>query len=148
MNYHLIILTLAISFPASLLAEKPPSRAAAIAATETKPHTPKIGSPERKAILKVMRAEVAADQKREDPAHPYPPAVFTILHFNVQGDWAFVDATMKPDYAENAVMAVLQRVQGKWQIKSFSLADDVTHYGKLAKKLAAPRSLFPTQKGL
>jgi hypothetical protein len=111
-----------------------------------KPHTPKIGSLERKAILDVLRAEVAAEQKRENPEEKYEPVVFTPQHFRVLGQWAFVDATMKPAYGEQGgLIAVLQRVGEQWQVKFTSYADDVTMYDQLAKKLGAPRSVFPAQ---
>jgi hypothetical protein len=126
-----------------------PAPAAPADSGDQKPHTPKIGSPERKAILDALRREVAAEQKREDPDHKYAPAVFTPSHFNVIHPWAFVDTTMKPDYGEqNSVIAVLREVEGDWAIAFTSYADDVTNYDKLAKKLKAPRSLFPRQAGL
>lgn len=120
--------------------------AAPVAAGDEKPYTPKIGSPVRKAILDSLRVEVAAEQKREDPNGKYKPSVFTPSHFKVLGNWAFVDTAMEPAYGEQGgVIAALQLVGDKWQVKFTSYADDVTNYDKLAKKLAAPRSIFPAQ---
>ncbi len=109
-----------------------------------KPREPKVGSPERQAIFDVLRAGVAADQRREDPATHYAPAKFTPLIFQVQGNWAFIDTAMTPDYGERqGVVAVLKKERDKWQIKHLSFADDVTDYEKLAAKLGAPPVLFP-----
>ena len=114
-------------------------------AADAQPHTPKIGSPERKAILDALRAEVAAEQKREAPGTVYAPAVFTPSHFKVLGNWAFVDTARKPEYGEQGVIAALQRTDGQRRVRFSSYADDVTDYAKLANKLGAPRSIFPAQ---
>ncbi len=123
----------------------PPSvTAAPVEAAAAKPRTPKIGSPERKAIFDAIRREVAADQQREDPQPTYAPTVFTATHFKVLGSWAFVDASMEPGYAEGSVVAVLKLLNQRWEIKLLSFADDVPDYDKFAKKSGAPRALFPT----
>jgi hypothetical protein len=115
-------------------------------ADDKSPHTPKAGSPERKSILDALRAEVSAEQKRENPDQKYAAAVFTPKHFNVLGNWAFVDTSMVPEYGENGgVLAALHLTEGQWLVKFTSYADDVTNYDQLAKKLDAPRSIFPIQ---
>lgn len=93
-----------------------------------------------------MRAEVAADQKREQPNEKFPRAVFTPQHFRGLGDWAFVQATMIPIYGEEGgIFTVLKKEKGSWKVMSYTFADDVPDYDRIAKKLAAPRALLPRQ---
>jgi hypothetical protein len=139
---YLLLATLNCTLCTPLLAET--------AATEKdKPasiHTPKPGSPERKAILDVLRLDVAKAFPEEHADAKAEPVVFTLSHFKVQGDWAFVDATMEPAYGEQGgVIAALRLIEGKWVVKFASYADDVTNYDQLSKKLSAPRSIFPSQ---
>ena len=113
---------------------------------ETKPHSPKAGSPERKAILDAMRVPVNEEKKemlKDVPKKRDEPLVFTVETLTVLGDWAYVVATFTPDFAEGIASAVLHRDKDVWTVKDLSFADDVPHFSALAKKLNAPRELFP-----
>ena len=144
MKYPLLACSALLLAITTISLTAPSAMAAPVAAAAPKLRSPKIGSPERKAILDALRSEVAAVQKREDPKQVYPPTVFTATHFKVLGSWAFVAASMKPDYAEGGITAVLKLVNQRWEIKLLSFADDVPDYDKIAKELGVSRALFPT----
>jgi hypothetical protein len=140
MNYHLIYLaTLALTTTL-------PTQGETIPAPTEKVSTPAPGTVLRKAILDAMRAEVVADQKREQPNEKFPRTVFTPQHFRVLGDWAFVQATMVPIYGEEGgILSVLKKEKGSWKVVFQSFADDVPDYDSIAKRVAAPRALLPKQ---
>jgi hypothetical protein len=128
------------------LATTIPTQGKTTPASTEKVSTPEPGTVLRKAILDALRAEVMADQKREQPNEKFPRTVFTPQHFRVLGDWAFVQATMLPIYGEEGgIVAVLKRVKGSWKVVSCTFADDVPDYDRIAKQVAAPRVLFPKQ---
>ena len=108
------------------------------------PHTPKPGSPERKAICDAMRAYVVKDQSR-----PLPKAIlFKIEFLCVEGDYAgfegfpvFEDGSDAiPNYLPDIVSTTILRRDGnRWKIIADLSRTDVPS----EKELAAIRKSIP-----
>lgn len=125
--------------PAGKTAES--SKAASPAAPEAKP-----GSELRKAILEALRKPVqkACDESaKEAPELKGKKVIFTPETVTVSGDWAYVSTTFTPDFAEGMVSAVLRKTKERWEVKDLSWADDLPDYTAWAKRVGAPRTLFP-----
>jgi hypothetical protein len=113
------------------------------------PYTPTPGSPERKAILDALRAEM----RRFDPR----PVVFVVRHFRVQHGWSWLEASPRsPDgrarYEDEG--ALLRRGEFRWEVMermpSFGeregspQAEDCAYFAALQARFpAVPPGIFP-----
>ncbi len=123
------------------------------APASTGPYTPERGSPERKAILDVLRVPVAKQLKQ--------PIIFRIDHLKVQKGFAFVRAyPQKPDgsaidytgtvYQEaidagafdEGVIALLKNANGKWRVMQYVLGATDVPWVDWDKKYKAPKAIF------
>lgn len=114
--------------------------------SETKPHEPKAGTAERKAILDALRQpvdKVKKDMLKDSPKEQAQTLVFTVETLSVLENWAYVVVSYTPDFAEGVATAVLHRENDEWKVKDLSFADDVPAYSSLAERLKAPRAIFP-----
>ena len=118
-------------------------------------HTPKVGSPERKALMDALRVPVERDLKM--------PVTFLITHpeifLRVDGNWAFVggeyrhaDGTpVKITDAQDAsgfsnqVTALLHRVHGKWQVVEHDTGAVDVGWPDWIQKHHAPEDLLDKQ---
>jgi len=117
------------------------------------PHTPKPGSPERKAICDAMRPYVAKNKSRPLPQ----PIVFKIEFLRVEGDYAgfegipiFADGSDAiPEYLPDIVITtILRRTGAGWQIIADLSRTDVPSEEELVgirKSIPAevPRGVLP-----
>ena len=115
-------------------------------------HTPKSGSPERKAICDAVRPVVIKRAFKPLPK----PIVFQVEFLIVDGNYAgfegiplFDDGSAASDYLiDLCYFMVLKRVDGKWQVLAEDLRGDVPTDEEVQafhKKLPAdtPESVFP-----
>lgn len=117
-------------------------------------HTPEKGSPERKAILDALRVPVERELKQ--------PIVFAAEHFNVQGNWAFIDGrSQTPDgkepnfritkYADaikygafdNNFFALLKRTGKTWHVTTWAIGCTDVCYVDWWRRYRAPKAIFP-----
>ena len=117
-------------------------------------YTPEKGSPERKAILDALRVPVERELKQ--------PVVFAANHFNVQGNWAFVDGRLQtPDgkepnfritkYADaikygafdNNVFGLAKRTGGAWKVVTWAIGCTDVCYLDWWQRYRAPKAIFP-----
>jgi len=117
------------------------------------PHTPKPGSPERKAICDALRPYVAKNQNRPLPK----PIVFKIEFLRVEGDYAgfegipiFADGSDAiPEYLPDIVITTILRRKGTgWQVIADLSRTDVPSEEELVgirKSIPAevPRGVLP-----
>ena len=117
-------------------------------------YTPAKDSSERKAILNALRLPVERELKQS--------IQFSIQHFKVQGNWAFVNgeplnkSNGKPDYRntpyqrairdgmfDNNFQALLRKTNGKWKVVTYRIGcTDVCWLG-WDEKYNAPNTIFP-----
>ncbi len=115
-------------------------------------HTPKPGSPERKAICDAMRPVVLRHASKPLPK----PILFKVDFMKVEGDYVgfegipvFDDGSAVGDYLPDVCyFMVLMRVDGKWRVVAEDLRGDVPSDNEVQafrKKLPAntPESVFP-----
>jgi len=106
---------------------------------------PKIGSPERKAIMDAMRGPVSKYAKTE--------IIFTGTA-EVYEDWAKLGGHVTPkkgkfaddviDEMETDFLAILQKVDGKWKILYFGWSGDIGAAMEAREKCPkAPEALLP-----
>lgn len=115
--------------------------------------TPKVGSPERKALMDALRLPVEKQLKKK--------VVFKVDHLKVQGDWAFLTGVPQQangkamDYRntpyqaliddgvfDNWICALLRKEHGKWQVLTFQIgATDVPWVG-WSEEYKAPAAIF------
>ena len=117
-------------------------------------HTPEKGSPERKAILDAFRVPVERELKQ--------PIVFAADHFNVQGNWAFVDGrTQTPDgkepnfritkYADaikygafdNNFFGLAKRTGRTWKVVTWAIGCTDVCYADWWRRYRAPKAICP-----
>jgi hypothetical protein len=117
-------------------------------------YTPEKGSPERKAILDALRVPVERELKQ--------PIVFAADHFNVQGNWAFIDGrSQTPDgkepnfritkYADaikygafdNNFFALLKRTGKTWRVATWAIGCTDVCYVDWWRRYRAPKAIFP-----
>jgi hypothetical protein len=117
-------------------------------------HTPEKGSAERKAILDVLRVPVEKALKQK--------IVFSIDHFNVAGNWAFLagapqnESGGKPDYSkteykdaldagmfDNNFFALLKKTRAKWKVVKYQIGCTDVCYLDWWKDYRAPKAIFP-----
>ena len=117
-------------------------------------HTPDKGSPERKAILDALRVPVERELKQ--------PIDFAADHFNVQGNWAFVDGrSQTPDgkepnfritkYADaikygafdNNYFGLAKRTGGTWKVVTWAIGCTDVCYADWWRRYRAPKAIFP-----
>jgi len=117
-------------------------------------HTPATGSPERKAIMDVLRVPCEKDLGRK--------VIFRVQHLRVSGDWAFARVVpLQPDgkeidysrtkYREDASEgvfdaegeALLRRQDGAWKVLEWRFGATDTEIDLWLEKYRMPRALVP-----
>ena len=117
------------------------------------PYTPERGSPVRKAILDALRLPVEKQLKQS--------VIFKVDHLKVQVGWAFLIGRPQQtdgsavDYSntvyhealeagafDDGIVALLQRVGGKWRVKQFVIGATDVPYVDWDKKYRAPKRIF------
>ena len=115
-------------------------------------YTPAKGSPERAAILNVLRVPVERDLKQK--------IVFVTDNFKVQGNWAFVSGDPqtpsggKPnlkgtawdgseDLFDNNFFGLLRKSGGKWKVVTYALGCTDVCYADWWHRHKAPKAIFP-----
>lgn len=116
------------------------------------PYTPEKNSPERKAILDVLRVPVERDLKQK--------IVFVTDDFKVQGNWTFVSGrpttpsggrpSLKgtawdgsEDMFDNNFFGLLRKRNGKWRVVAYALGCTDVCYSHWWRQHKAPKSIFP-----
>jgi hypothetical protein len=106
--------------------------------------TPKIGSPERKAIMDALRTPVEKKLKKK--------VIFRVGTLRVADGWAFLQGNaLRPDGTElgdedlwGELTAVLRKQDGKWTVAHWGLATDTGVMDEAKKKFPAmPKGLMP-----
>lgn len=122
-------------------------------ANAAEPHTPKPGSPERKALMDALRLPVQAELKK--------PVIFKVDRLKVQGDWAFLAGVpLKPDGSEmdyrdtihqeairegafdGGIFALLQNRNGQWQTVRHIIGATDVPYVDWPQEFGAPEAIF------
>lgn len=117
--------------------------------------TPAKGSAERAAILNALRVPVEKELKQK--------IQFSIEHFNVQGNWAFLDGASQnmaggepnfkgTDYQgridvdafDNNIFALFKRTGGRWKVVTYQIGCTDVCYLPWAKDYKAPKAIFPS----
>lgn len=116
------------------------------------PYEPPKGSPERKAILDVLRVPVERSLKQK--------IVFVAENFQVQGNWAFVGGRPttpsgdppnlkgtawdeQEDMFDNNFFGLLKRNGAKWKVVTYALGCTDVCYVDWWSRYKAPKSIFP-----
>src|SRR5688500_18958272 len=120
--------------------------------------TPKMGSPERKAIMDAMRVPVEKALKKK--------VVFKVDHIKMQNGWAFLygvpqqpngkkmdyrgtqwEQAIKDDMFDDNFCGLLRKEHGKWKVKTWRIGmTDVAWIG-WDKDYRAPKGIFPPMGG-
>lgn len=114
---------------------------------------PPRNSPERKAILDVLRPVVEADIG--------PPVAFEVERINIEGEWAFVSATPRrpggpvdwtrtkyakqiaTDAMSDSLLALLhKKSDGPWRLAEYDLGPTDVTWEEWIPKYRLPRSFF------
>lgn len=117
------------------------------------PHSPKPGSPERKAIADALRIPVKAELKKE--------VIFKISRLKVQGEWAFLAGVpLKPDGTEmdyqgtiheeairegafdGGIFALLRKRDGQWKTVRYVIGATDVPYVDWPQEFGAPAAIF------
>jgi hypothetical protein len=115
-------------------------------------YTPEKNSPERKAILDVLRVPVERDLKQK--------IVFVADNFKVQGSWTFVSGRPTTpsggqpnlkgtawedaeDLFDDNFFGLLRKRNGKWRVVAYALGCTDVCYSDWWKRHNAPKSIFP-----
>lgn len=117
-------------------------------------YTPEKGSPERQAILNVLRVPVERDLGQK--------VIFVTNNFNVLGAWAFVGGNPQTpeggeiDYSrtkyadavadgvfDGNVFALLRKTSGKWRITKYAIGCTDVCYSDWWSRFRAPKAIFP-----
>ena len=115
---------------------------------------PEKGSPERAALLNILRGPVETELKQK--------IVFVVHYLNVQGNWAFLSGDLQtPDggrpnfnitkYRENEengamdsnVQALFKKTGGKWKIVTKAIGCTDVCYVDWWRRFKAPKTIFP-----
>lgn len=106
-----------------------------------KPHTPAPGSSERKAIMNAFRVPIQREAKQQ--------VVFYQVLLRVESGWAYVSAIAKDKtgtklvVGDAASLGLLHREGGRWVVKHWGIASDVSVTCYMAKNFPrAPRAIF------
>ncbi len=115
-------------------------------------YSPDKGSPDRAAILNVIRVPVEKAYKQK--------VVFVVEQFNVLGNWAFISATpMLPsggppsvkgtgfegyeDAYDNNFFGLLRKTGGKWRLVTHGIGCTDVCYADWWRRHKAPKAIFP-----
>ncbi len=117
------------------------------------PHTPKLGSPERKAIVDALRGPVRLELKRD--------VIFKINRLKVQGEWAFLAGVpLKPngtqmDYRgtvheeairegafDGGIFALMRKTEGQWTTVRYVIGATDVPYVDWPLETGAPAVIF------
>jgi len=106
-----------------------------------KPHTPKAGSAERKAILDALRVPIRREAKQA--------VVFYDVTMRVESGWAWVVCITKDKTGKKlplgdiATQGLMHKVKGKWIVEHWGLSGDISVACAAAKAYPkAPRAIF------
>lgn len=116
-------------------------------------YTPKVGSPERKAIMDALRVPVAKEVKNK--------VAFKIYHLSVQGDWAFMrglpqqpdgkaidyrgtryQEAIKEGLFDDAICALLKKQGDKWTVVVYKIGATDVPWVDWSAQYKAPDSIF------
>lgn len=114
-----------------------------------KPHTPKKGSKERKAIMDALRVPVEKELKQK--------IIFSVETLKVLKGFAYLaGAPLQPDgrpydakkagyeeIFENGVCALLKKEKNQWRVISYSLNYNDIPWSGWLDEYKAPRQIFP-----
>jgi hypothetical protein len=120
--------------------------------------TPKMGTPERKAIMDAMRVPVEKALKKK--------VVFKVDHIKMQNGWAFLygvpqqpngkkmdyrgtqwEQAIKDGMFDDNFCGLLRKESGKWKVKTWRIGmTDVAWIG-WDKEYKAPKGIFPAIGG-
>lgn len=117
-------------------------------------YTPEKGSAERTAVLNALRVPVEKELKQK--------IQFSIDHFKVQGNWAFLSGAPqnlsgeRPDYSkteykeaieagafDNNFFALLKKTGGKWKVTTYAIGCTDVCYATWWRDYKAPKAIFP-----
>jgi hypothetical protein len=115
--------------------------------------TPKVGSPERKALMDALRVPVTVDLKQ--------PVIFKVDRLKVLDRWAFVGgAPLKPDGGEvnyrgtryqelidegafdGGIFALLRKTKGEWTVVRYAIGATDVPYVDWPRETGAPAVIF------
>lgn len=109
------------------------------------PRTPKVGSPERKALMNALRPKLGNGGKHKPIISP--------SHLKVERGWAYIEGGW--NYADGAPLeeefqngpgtnfsALLHREGSRWRVKRFVYAGDVQAPEAMREFPKAPRAIF------
>lgn len=115
--------------------------------------TPKIGSPERKALMDTLRKPVEAELKRN--------VVFKVNVLNVQGDWAFMRGVpqmqngARMDYSasryqnairqgffDDGICALWKRQGNRWNVVKYVIGATDVAYASWDTDFGAPKAIL------
>lgn len=117
-------------------------------------YAPKVGSPERTAILKALGSKVRDDIGKE--------VLFYITRLRVQGEWALILAapegpsrkridyrgtrydtkTLQNEPFDDWICALLRKQQGRWKIVEYELGATDMPYFSWEEKYHIPHGIF------
>ena len=110
------------------------------------PHTPRPGSPERKAVLDALRKPVEKQARQK--------VVFHNVSIRVEKGWAFVTAISKDLTGKKLVLGdlatsgLLRKQAGHWKVLHWGVAGDIGVTCEAAKKYPqAPKAIFGATLG-
>lgn len=132
---------------------------ATLTAQAQKATTPKIGSPERKAIMDALRVPVQKDFKGQK-------LVFKVENLKVLNGWAFLwgaptapngkelsykgtkfEEAVKEGFYDNNISALLRKEKGKWKVKVYVVGATDVPWVEWPEQYKAPKSIFPELGG-
>ncbi len=105
------------------------------------PHTPRPGSPERRALMNTLRLQLGAKGKK---------AIITPARLNVENGWAYITGTFayadgtRPgqDFMGGNFSALLRRERGTWRVKHRVYNGDVIEPEFMERFPQAPKAIF------
>jgi hypothetical protein len=116
-------------------------------------YSPKVGSPERNAVLEALRVAVRQEIKKT--------VVFKVDHLKVQDGWAFVrgvpqqssgkpvdyrgtpyEKAIKGGYFDDKIAALMRKEQGRWTVIKYDLGATDVPYIDWDKEYQAPSAIF------
>ncbi|HEX8464799.1 MAG TPA: hypothetical protein VF627_09310 [Abditibacterium sp.] len=107
------------------------------------PHTPRVGSPERTALMNSLRKVLGSGRHKP---------IITPYHFKVERNWAYISggfnyqtAPLEPQWREGSgtnFSALLQKQGKSWKVKRRAYHGDVVAPDFMRDFPSAPRAIF------
>ena len=152
MLVHTLSMLAVIIVPVSLAQSRNESSARMTQSTKATAaaYTPPKGSPERKAIMDALRAQLKRASSTGAPGSGLE-VIFTVKHLKVSDGWAYTEAV--PQSADGlvsleAVSALLRKSESGWEVLETPCLDDPTaecnDFEQIKLKFpSAPSGIFP-----